>query len=211
MVDHMRHSGNMAGLVRGLALVAVLAVLLGCQGQPSGKAPIHLNPNMDDQEKYQPYEASRFFADGAAMRTPPPGTIARGELHENVPYFTGILRDTIYLPEAPVEATMLELKRGQERFNIYCSPCHGRAGDGRGIMATRGYPPPPTFHADRLRDFDDGYLFNVITNGIRNMPSYRHQVPVDDRWAIVLYLRALQRSQNATLNDVPEEKRSSLK
>jgi mono/diheme cytochrome c family protein len=201
----------MVRLVYGLVVMAVCAVLFGCQGQPSEEAPIHLNPNMDDQEKYQPYEASRFFADGAAMRTPPPGTIARGESHEDVPYFTGFMRDTLYLSEAPVEATMPELKRGRERFDIYCSPCHGSTGDGRGIMATRGYPPPPTVHADRLRDVPDGYLFNVITNGIRNMPSYRHQVPAADRWAIVLYLRALQRSQNAALNDVPDEKRALLK
>jgi mono/diheme cytochrome c family protein len=207
----MRQGKDIVRLVRGFLVTAILAVLAGCQGQPSDKAPIHLNPNMDDQEKYQPYEASRFFADGAAMRTPPPGTVARGELHDDVPYFTGFLRDTLYVPEAPVEVTMPELKRGQERFDIYCSPCHGRTGDGRGIMATRGYPPPPSFHDDRIRGVADGYIFNVITNGIRNMPSYRHQVPVADRWAIVLYLRALQRSQNASLNDVPEERRGTLK
>jgi len=194
-----------------MALVAALAILAGCQGQPSENPPIHLNPNMDDQEKYQPYEASEFFADGAAMRTPPPGTIAQGELHEDIVYYTGFVRDTIYVLQSPVPATIPELKRGEERFNIYCSPCHSRTGDGRGIMVTRGYPPPPSFHDDRLRNVADGYIFNVITNGIRNMPSYRHQIPVDDRWAIVLYLRALQRSQNASFNDVPEEKRASLK
>lgn len=207
----MRLSGKVVSVVHGLVVLAMVAVLSGCQGEPSDKPPIHLNPNMDDQEKYKPYAASKFFADGAAMRVPPPGTIARGELHDDDPYYSGFLKDTICLAKAPVAATMPELTRGEERYDIYCSPCHGRIGDGRGIMVTRGYPPPPSYHDDRLRGVPDGYIFNVITNGIRNMPSYRHQIPVDDRWAIVLYLRALQRSQHATLTDVPEEKRASLK
>jgi len=207
----MQSVGKLVNGVRGLMMTAALALLIGCQGTPSSKPPIHLNPNMDDQEKYEPYEASQFFADGAAMRTPPEGTIARGELHEDVPYYTGFQRDTFYVETAPVAATMPELQRGRERYDIYCSPCHGRTGDGRGIVVTRGYPPPPTYHDERLRGVPDGYIFNVITNGIRNMPSYRHQIPVDDRWAIVLYLRALQRSHHATLDDVPVEKRASLK
>ncbi len=207
----MRFSGKMMSVVNGLVILAMVAILSGCQGETSDKPPIHLNPNMDDQPRYKPYGESKFFADGAAMRLPPSGTIARGELHDGDPYYTGFLKDTIYLAKAPVAATMPELQRGEERFNIYCSPCHGRIGDGRGIMVTRGYPPPPSYHDDRLRGVPDGYIFNVITNGIRNMPSYRHQIPVDDRWAIILYLRALQRSQHATLNDVPEEKRESLK
>lgn len=191
--------------------MAAVSLLVGCQGQTSSNPPIHLNPNMDDQEKYQPYEASQFFADGSAMRTPPAGTMARGLLRDGDPYYTGFLRDTIYLDKAPVETTMPELLRGEERYNIYCSPCHGRTGDGHGIVVTRGYTPPPTYHDDRLRGVTDGYLFNVITNGVRNMPSYRHQIPVDDRWAIVLYLRALQRSHHATLDDVPVENRGELK
>ncbi len=207
----MQSVGKLVNGVRGLMMTAALALLIGCQGTPSSKPPIHLNPNMDDQEKYEPYEASQFFADGAAMRTPPEGTIARGELHEDVPYYTGFQRDTFYVETSPVAATMPELQRGRERYDIYCSPCHGRTGDGRGIVVTRGYPPPPTYHDERLRGVPDGYIFNVITNGIRNMPSYRHQIPVDDRWAIVLYLRALQRSHHATLDDVPVEKRASLK
>ena len=103
------------------------------------------------------------------------------------------------------------LKRGQERFNIYCAPCHGQTGDGQGIVVQRGYLPPPSYHQDRLRKMPDGYIFDVITNGVRNMPSYRHQVPVADRWAIVSYLRALQRSQNATINDIPPEMRETVK
>ena len=195
------------GVVSALGLVFVL---FGCQGQPSSDPPIHLNPNMDHQEKYLPYAASPLSADGAAMRTPPEGTVARGMLFENGVYYTGLdsLGDTV--KTMPVEITMPLLRRGQERFNIYCSPCHGRVGDGKGIIVARGLVPPPTFHSDRIRQMPDGAVFNVITNGVRNMPAYRYQVPVDDRWAIISYLRALQRSHNAALDDVPIEQRSQL-
>jgi mono/diheme cytochrome c family protein len=207
MTDRARHSAHWGWTVIVVAMIA----LVGCQGTPSERAPIHLNPNMDDQEKYQAYKSSKFFADGSAMRTPPLGTVAQGTLHQNREYVTGFDADSMAIAHAPLTATMPVLKRGQERFNIYCSPCHGRTGNGRGIMVSRGYPPPPTFHSDRIRELPDGQVFAVITDGIRNMPSYRHQVPVDDRWAIILYLRALQRSQNATLDDIPEEQQSLLK
>jgi hypothetical protein len=192
-------------------IVAALIALAGCQGTPSERPPIHLNPNMDDQEKYQAYESSKFFADGSAMRTPPLGTVAQSVLLDDREYTTGFDADSMAIAHAPITATMPVLKRGEERFNIYCSPCHGRVGNGRGIMVTRGYPPPPSFHQDRIRDLPDGQIFAVISHGLRNMPSYRHQVPVADRWKIILYLRALQRSQNATLDDIPVEKQSLLK
>lgn len=102
------------------------------------------------------------------------------------------------------------LQRGQERFNIYCSPCHGKTGDGKGIIVQRGMLPPPSFHEARLLQAPDGHFFDVISNGIRNMPTYRHQIPVSDRWAIVAYLRALQRSQNATINDIPVDLRGNV-
>ena len=103
------------------------------------------------------------------------------------------------------------LDRGQERYDIYCSPCHSRVGDAKGIMLSRGYVPPPTFHSDRIRDMPDGQLYDVITNGVRNMPSYRHQIPPTDRWDIVVYLRVLQRSWNAGIEDVPVELRETIK
>jgi len=193
-------------LVAGLVVVLVI----GCQGRPSTSPPIHLNPNMDDQEKFEPYEANPIFSDSAAMRTPPEGTVARGTLVSDSARQLGLLGESLFVAHVPMDITMPLLERGQERFNIFCSPCHGRLGDGRGIIVQRGYVPPPSFHDERLRNVADGYIFNVITNGIRNMKSYRHQVPVDDRWAIVAYVRALQRSQNATIDDVPQEKRSQL-
>lgn len=192
-------------------LLLVALIIVGCQGRPSSREPIHLNPNMDDQEKFEAYERNPLFGDDAAMRTPPLGTVARGALILDSIYQTGFTSDSVPVAQMPVDINLPLLERGRERFDIYCSPCHGRTGDGRGIMVTRGYVPPPTYHSDRLRDIEDGHIFNVISNGIRNMKGYKHQIPVEDRWAIVAYMRALQRSQNASIDDVPPEKRSQLK
>lgn len=207
----MRRFGQKVTLVTMLGAL-VLVGSLGCtRGRPSQDPPIHLNQNMDRQQKYLPQSQSEFFADGMTMRKPVAGTVARGELHEDHAYWYG--RDEIdsTIAKIPVPVTMQLIERGQERFNIYCSPCHGRVGDGQGIVVKRGLVPPPSFHDDRLRQVGDGYVFNVITNGIRNMPSYKHQIAVEDRWAIVSYFRALQRSQNATANDIPADMRGSVR
>jgi mono/diheme cytochrome c family protein len=199
--------------IKLIAMALLLVVLsgVGCyQGQPSKQTPIHVNPSMDDQAKYQPQASSRFFKNDQAMQMPVEGTIARGQLKEDMVYYTGRDLKGQLVKSSPVPFTMEILRRGQDRFNIYCAPCHGRTGAGDGIVVKRGMFPPPTYHQDRLRDIEDGHLFEVISNGIRNMPSYRSQVPVADRWAIVNYVRALQRSQNAKANDVPEEVRKSL-
>jgi mono/diheme cytochrome c family protein len=192
--------------------VIITVLFTGCfQGTPSEKTPIHLNPNMDDQPKYEPMEESRFFADKSSLRAPVPGTVARGELHSDVFYYLGTDTQGNFIKELPVPLTAQLLQRGLERFDIYCAPCHGAAGDGTGIVVKKGYMPPPTFHQQRLRDVTDGHIFDVIGNGIRNMPKYGHQVAVSDRWAIVAHMRALQRSQNTTLEDVPEDIQSGLK
>ena len=189
-----------------------IVILSGCfQGTPSENTPIHLNPNMDNQEKYVPFKKSEFFEDGSSMRMPVPGTVARGQLREDVKFFTGKKEDGSFIKTNPFEITMPVLERGQQRYNIYCAPCHDLTGAGQGTVVKKGFLPPPSFHLDRIRVFPDGYYFDVITNGIRNMPSYKAQVPVDDRWAIVAYVRALQRSQNATIKDVPEDIRSEIK
>lgn len=207
----MRRMSDHSHLALLLALVLGLTVLTGCyRGRPSGKPPVHLNPNMDSQPKYEAMERSEFFPNNATMRTPVEGTVPRGWLREDAAYYTGMTSDGDPVAEIPVDVTLPMLQRGHERFDIYCSPCHGRVGDGKGVIVNRGYVPPPTFHADRLRDIEDGHIYNVITNGIRNMPSYRHQIPAEDRWAIVAYFRALQRSQNASAGDVPEEMRGKL-
>lgn len=191
------------GLSAAISIMIAL-FLSGCfRGTTSDKPPIHINPSMDDQSKYLAQSKSNFFANGSTMRMPVEGTVARDELHKNTEYFYGKDGNGKPVKKAPLKYTMKVLQRGQERYNIYCSPCHSRAGDGQGIVIKRGFIPAPTFHQDRLRNIEDGYIFNVISNGFRNMPSYAYQVPVADRWAIVGYVRALQRSQNASSQDVP--------
>ncbi|GAB5518486.1 MAG: cytochrome c [Rhodothermales bacterium] len=191
-----------------MALVAVVA-LSGCRGTLSENAPIHINPNMDWQESFKPQEANDFFADGRAARPPVAGTVARGFLKDDVAFFEGRDDAGVYVATSPVPVTPELLQRGQERYNIYCSMCHGDAGDGAGIIMTGnngqgyGYVPAPTYHSDNLRAESDGYLYEVIANGVRNMPGYAQQITVADRWAIVSYVRALQRSQYAPEADVP--------
>jgi len=195
-----------------IIIFTAMMLLSGCtRERTSENPPIHLNPNMDNQEKYKPQAESQFFADGATMRTPVEGTVARGELRDDDEFFIGKDKDGKYIKEAPVAVTAEALQRGQERFNIYCAPCHSKVGDGKSIMIEKGYVPPPSFHIDRIRDMNDGEIYNIITNGIRNMPSYRHQINPNDRWLIILYLRALQRSQNARLNDIPEHLGDTIK
>ena len=189
-----------------------ITIFISCsQERPSTDPPIHLNPNMDDQPKYEAMEESQFFLDKSAMRVPVEGTVARGRLNENTVYYYGKSNSGELIKKMPVKLSRQVLERGQKRYDIYCSPCHGLTGTGQGIVIKKGYLPPPSFHIDRLRDIEDGYIFDVISNGIRNMPSYRHQIQVADRWAIVSYIRALQRSQNATLNDIPEDIKNTLK
>ncbi|KAK3582435.1 hypothetical protein CHS0354_023981 [Potamilus streckersoni] len=142
------------------------------------------------------------------MRLPVSGTVSRGDLREDVAYYVGKEKDGSFVKQSPVEVSRNVLYRGKERYNIYCSSCHGGVGDGKGVILNYGLIPP-TFHSDRLRSIEDGYIYDVITNGIRTMPSYRHSVPVQDRWAIILYVRALQRSQNARVQDIPDDVKRS--
>ncbi len=189
------------------------ASLLMCscfQGTPSDKPAIHLNPNMDDQERYDALEKSPFFADGRVNRMPVEGTIARGDYYEDDAYALGKDSRGNFINLIPVKVTGTLMKRGQERYNIFCAPCHSRTGNGKGIVVKRGFLPPPSFHQENVVNFKDGYIFDVISNGVRNMPAYRKQIPIADRWAIVGYVRALQRTQNATLNDIPKDKLNEL-
>lgn len=189
-----------------IAVLAVIVVMTGCRGTESENTPIHPNLNMDFQEKFQAQEANPFFEDNAAMRKPVSGTVARGLLREDTRFWTGRTEAGDYITEMPIPTTRELLERGQERYDIFCTVCHGRAGDGQGPIMTGnyGYTPAPSYHAERLREVSDGYIYDVIANGIRNMPGYAQQIPVADRWAIVSYIRALQRSQNARESDLPE-------
>ncbi len=197
-------------LVLSLAVAAL--VLTGCRGMESDQPPIHPNLDMDYQERFNAQDANDFFADGAAMRTPVPGTIARGLLRDDTELYAGRTEDGSFVEVNPVEVSREFLERGQERYDIYCEVCHGLSGDGNGVIMEGGYgyTPAPTFHSDVLREETDGYLYDVVTNGVRSMPGYGTQIAVKDRWAIVAYMRALQRSQAASEDDLPESARIQL-
>jgi mono/diheme cytochrome c family protein len=204
---HLEFAGMKSINIKFCAMAALIAFsMIGCyRGSESDKPPIHLERNMYNQQKYKPQSESQFFPDSSAMRQLPAGVVARGQLLDDLAYYNSIndKGDTVTI--SPLPFTIENLRRGQQRFNIYCSACHGRVGDGQGIVVQRGFIPPPTFHSDRLRQTKDGHYFDVITKGIRNMPAYRYQISTLDRWAIVDYVRALQRSQNATIKDIPSQ------
>lgn len=165
--------------------------------------------DMQDQPKYIALRPSSFFADGRSARPLVEGSVARGHLQADTVFYTGKVGDKP-VDAFPFPVTRDVLDRGQERFNIYCSPCHDRLGNGNGMVVRRGYRHPPSYHIDRLRQASAGYIFDVITNGFGAMPDYAAQIEPYDRWAIVAYLRVLQFSQNASVNDVPPEAREEL-
>ncbi|MGH7966459.1 MAG: c-type cytochrome [Candidatus Binatia bacterium] len=158
--------------------------------------------DMADQPRYDPLEPSTFFADGQSARPLVPGTVARGRLVDEASLFAAKAGEA-FVDTFPLPVTGEVLSRGQERYNIFCAPCHSRTGDGDGMIVRRGFRRPPSFHSDRLRESPVGYFFDVITNGFGAMPDYAAQIPVRDRWAVIAYTRALQLSQHATLADVP--------
>jgi hypothetical protein len=181
-----------------LAVVLLLASGVACR------------QDMHDQPKYIPLRPSEFFADGRSERPLLEGTVARGHLNDDAAYYEGKGPDGKPLAEFPFPVTRDVIQRGQTRYNVYCSPCHDRLGEGNGMVVRRGYRHPPSYHIDRLRQVPDGYLYDVITNGFGAMPDYAAQIPVRDRWTIVAYIRALQLSHNATVSDVPADARGQL-
>ena len=179
------------------ALVAQALLLAGCVALAAG-----CRQDMHNQPKYRPLRASTFFDDGSSARPLVEGTIARGTLQEDTAFFTGKVGEQ-FVAEMPFAVTQEVLDRGQERYNIYCAPCHDRTGTGNGMVVQRGYRQPPSYHIDRLRQVEVGYFFDVMTNGFGVMPDYRTQVSPRDRWNIAAYIRALQLSQGAQRADVP--------
>jgi mono/diheme cytochrome c family protein len=165
--------------------------------------------DMHDQPKFEPLEPSAFFDDGQSARRPVEGTVARGHLHADTLLYTGRIdgANATMFP-FPVDASVMA--RGQERYDIFCAPCHSRTGDGNGMIVQRGYRQPPTLHSDRLRDAPPGHFFDVVTNGFGAMPEYATQIPAADRWAIIAYIRALQLSAHAALADVPPADKGAL-
>lgn len=182
---------------KAAVLLAALLTLAACRQK------------MHNQPRYDPYEPSDFFADGMSARPRISGTVARGELVTDPFFETGKLNGQV-ADGFPMAVDQKVLDRGQERFNIYCSECHGRVGDGNGMIPARGYRRPPSFHTQTLRTAPTGHFYDVITNGFGAMPSYAVQVPKKDRWAIIAYIRALQLSQNATMADIPADQQAKL-
>jgi mono/diheme cytochrome c family protein len=164
---------------------------------------------MHDQPKYIPLRQTAFFNDARSARPVIEGTVARGQLHDDELMYTGKVKgeDAAVFP-MHVDAAVMA--RGQERFNIYCTPCHGRTGQGDGMVVLRGYRRPPSMHQDRLRNAPVGHFFDVMTNGFGAMPDYASQIRAEDRWAITAYIRALQLSEHATMADVPPADRSRI-
>ena len=194
-----------------ICVLFLLLSLVGCGGVTTRKPPIEIFPDMDRQPKYKPQAASVFFSDGRASRSAIPGTVATGQLREDDGFETGI-SSGMYIGRNPLPMDAALLARGRERYDIYCSVCHDRTGSGRGIVPLRVPSWLPTSLLDeRIRQMTDGELFNVSSDGRRTMAGYRFQIPVRDRWAIVAYVRALQRTREGTLADVPPELRPAVR
>jgi mono/diheme cytochrome c family protein len=183
---------NHAPLTARIPLLLAALAVAGCR------------QDMHDNPRYEAYERSEFFGDERSMRPQVEGTVARGQLREDQALFAG-KSGAAFVARTPVAVTADLVRRGRQRYEIYCAPCHGVTGRGDGIVVRRGFRAPTTFHADRLRAQPDGYLYDVITNGFGAMPDYASQIPVADRWAIVSYVRALQLSQHARFDALPKE------
>lgn len=189
---------QMGGRLRNVVLLGAIGmVLAGC------RLDMHIQP------KYLPYDPTNFFGDGRSERPPVPGTVARGQLRLDELFYTGKVNGMV-VTEFPFLITRADLERGRERFNIYCTPCHDYTGSGNGMIVQRGFPHPPSYHIDRLRNAPVGHFYDVITNGFGSMYSYAARVEPTDRWRIAAYIRALQLSQHGTLQDVPEAERQKL-
>jgi len=200
-----------AYLVLAFVVVATVSIL-GFRGSTSTKPPLEVFPDMDRQAKYKTQAASAFFADGRADRPIPPGVVARGDLRDDAHLYTGKAADGSFASGFPsslsIDARFLEL--GRARYNVSCLPCHGAVGDGNGITKSYGMGATPTYHDDRLRNMPEGEIYNTIVHGKGNMLSYADKLNAEERWAVIAYVRALQRAQTGTLNDVPASHKSEL-
>ena len=195
-----------------------LALALRARSVKKTEPRIHVVPDMDNQPKVKAQSRFLLFADRRGMRPPVAGTVARGSLIGQPELELGNTGEDAWVEAIPLDVTMSLLQRGRQRYDIFCSPCHGLAGYGDGMVSRRAdqlqegtWTPPSSFHTDLVRERAAGHVYNSITNGIRNMPAYGSQIPVEDRWAIVAYVKALQRSQNASIDDVPADLRAQLR
>lgn len=203
-------------MLRLVAAILVLTVLvtvsvLGFRGMTGRQPPLQAFDDMVDQPKYRPQAQSAFFGDGRTMRLPPAGTVAWGRSTGDRDEALRATDARFYgLAKMPVRIDRPLILRGQKLFNVECSVCHGQAGNGKGVVPEYGTINPPTYHSDRLRGVTDGYLYQIITQGLRVMPAYGPNVKPADRWAIIAYVRVLQRANHATLQDVPPDQRGRL-
>ena len=186
-----------ARITRVLGLAAFALLFAGCR------------MDMHEQPKYLPYQPTTFFDDGRSERPVVPGTVARGQLRLDELLYTG-KENGVLSNRFPFPITREDLERGRQRYNIYCTPCHDYAGSGQGIVVQRGFPPPLSFHIDRLRQAPVGHFFDVMTSGYGSMYSYASRIEPEDRWRIAAYIRVLQLSENAREQDVPPSDRSKL-
>jgi mono/diheme cytochrome c family protein len=210
------------GIIYGLLILIALsfipmALLVRAQSAIKTKPRLQVVPDMDSQPKFKAQSVNNFFQDGRAMRQQPTGTLARGQLDTDDLYYYGLDGEGEFSGDFPVDVTEALLARGRERYVIYCAACHGLSGNGNGPVHLRAeklqegtWTPPTDMASAVVQGRPNGHLYNTITNGIRNMPAYGFQIEVADRWAIVAYVRALQRSRAATLADVPAEMRKTL-
>jgi len=199
-----------------LIVVVACVGLTGCRGVRSEKPPIHPNVNMDYQPRFDKQELSMDLPDGVvpySYVTTDPSDASRSQIMKSgkpAGYYTG-KSDGQYVKRAPIQVTDAVLETGRERYNIYCSVCHDQTGSGNGTVAQRGYLRPPHLADERLIESPDGYIYEVIANGVRNMPAYGNKISEADRWAIVTYVRALQRLDGVPMSEVPAEYRGRLK
>jgi hypothetical protein len=200
-------------LITFLAAAAVVLAIAGLRGSASRRPPIEIFADMVRQNKQRPQFQSEFFADGRGSRARPSGAVARGDAYENTPVNTGYLTGTTnFVATLPLPVTQTLLARGQERFTVYCAPCHGAQADGNGItkkIAAMGVVA--NLHDKRIVLLPDGEIFNTISHGKNLMGAYAAQIPIEDRWAVIAYLRALQLSKLGTLDEVPADLRKTLK
>lgn len=193
-------------IIKIAGLVAIGVGFSACKGQVSDQTPVHPNMNMDQMTRFEAQEENPFFEDGRSMREPVPGTVARGLAKLDTEYYAGVDSEGNYIAENPVDLTRSFLYRGKERYEVFCTPCHGMAGEGNGIImeGNYGYVPAPSFHDPRVRQMPDGEIYSAIYNGVRTMPPYRSQIKVEDRWAIVAYIRALQETRNVSEEEIAQ-------
>ena len=192
-----RPARSLVRVVTIACMGAVAMLLFGC------RLDMHVQP------KYLPYEPTDFFGDGRSERQPVPGTVARGQLRVDELMFSG-RENGVVADKFPFPITKADLDRGRERFNVYCTPCHDYTGSGQGMIVQRGFPQPPSYHIQRLRDAPVGHFYEVMTNGFGAMYSFAARVEPADRWRIAAYIRVLQLSRNAKIEDVPEAERQKL-